>query len=93
MARRKYKAEGSFADATNNHGFKQSRFRGIKKVQIQNLMIATTQNLRKLMRRIRQKPTKQAANLAFKLQLLADFLSYRPFLPSNLFFCSTMSEY
>ena len=48
MARRKHKAEGSFADAANNHGFKRSRFRGIEKMKIQNLMIVAIQNLRKL---------------------------------------------
>lgn len=50
MGRRKYKAEGSFADGANNHGFKHSRWRGLVKVEIQNLMIAAIQNLRKLMR-------------------------------------------
>lgn len=50
MSRRQYKAEGSFADAANNHGFKRMRFRGIEKATIQNLMIAAIQNLRKLMR-------------------------------------------
>lgn len=52
MSRRKAKVEGSFADAANNHGFKRARWRGIVKVQIQNLIIAATQNLRKLMRAI-----------------------------------------
>jgi len=50
MSRRKYKAEGSFADAANNHGFKQARWRGLYKMQIQNLMIAAIQNLGKLLR-------------------------------------------
>ena len=65
MVRRKYKAEGSFADATNNHGFKWSRFRGIEKVQTQNLMTVAIQNLRKLMRCISRKPASEASNLAF----------------------------
>ncbi|KKL72489.1 hypothetical protein LCGC14_2084410 [marine sediment metagenome] len=78
MARRKYKAEGSFADAANNHGFKRSRFRGIEKVQIQNLMIAAIQNLRKLIHHISLKPAMQRANLASNLRLLADFFAYRP---------------
>lgn len=73
MARRKYKAEGSFADATNNHGFKRSRFRGIEKVRIQNLLIAAIQNLRKLMRHISHKPATIAGNPALKLCLSADF--------------------
>jgi len=81
MARRKYKAEGSFADAANNHSFKRSRFRGIKKVRIQNLMIAATQNLRKLMRYVGRKPASQISNLASIMRSLAHFLSYRLFQP------------
>jgi transposase len=50
MSRRKYKAEGSFANSANNHGFKQARWRGLYKMQIQNLMIAAIQNLGKLLR-------------------------------------------
>jgi len=77
MVRRKYKAEGSFADATNNHGFKRSRFRGIEKVRIQNLMIAATQNLRKLMSHICRKPAEESFNLPMLVRLLADFCSYK----------------
>jgi transposase len=82
MARRKYKAEGSFADAANNHGFKRSRFRGMKKVQIQNVMIATIQNLRKLMRHISRKPATQGANIASNLRLLTDFIANKLLVPS-----------
>ena len=78
MARRKYKAEGSFADAANNHGFKRLRFRGIEKAQIQNLMIAATQNLRKLMHYISRKPAQQTSDFVYSLYLLADFCSYMP---------------
>lgn len=81
MARRKHKAEGSFADAANNHGFKRSRFRGIEKVKIQNLMIAATQNLRKLMRYVGRKPAGHISNLASIMRSLAHFLSYRPSQP------------
>jgi transposase len=49
LGRRKYKAEGSFADAANNHHHKRARWRGIVKMRIQNLMIAAVQNLRKLL--------------------------------------------
>lgn len=77
MARRKYKAEGSFADAANNHGFKRSRFRGIDKMKIQNLMIAAIQNLRKLMKHISHKPALQASNLTSTLRLLANLFSHR----------------
>ncbi len=48
--RRRYKAEGSFADAANNHGFKRARWRGLAYVTMQNLLIAAVQNLRKLLR-------------------------------------------
>ncbi|KKL60333.1 hypothetical protein LCGC14_2206370 [marine sediment metagenome] len=50
LTRRKYKAEGSFADAANNYGFKRARWRGLAKMRIQNLMITAIQNLGKLMR-------------------------------------------
>ncbi len=41
--------KGKFADAANNHGYKRARWRGRTKMQIQNLMIAAIQNLRKLL--------------------------------------------
>lgn len=50
MSRRKYKAEGSFADGANNYGFKRARWRGLDKMKIQNLMIAAIQNIGKLLR-------------------------------------------
>lgn len=86
MARRQYKAEGSFADAANNHGFKRSRFRGIEKTRIQNLLIATVQNLRKLMRHTSRKPAMQASNLASALCLSAGFPAYSPSLQSIIVF-------
>ncbi len=46
--RRQYWMEGSFADAANNHGLKRSRWRGLWKQIIQDLLIATCQNLRRL---------------------------------------------
>ena len=64
LGRRKYKAEGSFADAANNHGFKRARWRGRAGMVIQNLMIAAIQNLRKLMRSLGNKPVAKAANVA-----------------------------
>jgi IS5 family transposase len=50
MARRQTKVEGSFADAANNHGFKRARWRSLVMVEIQNLIIAAIQNLRKLVK-------------------------------------------
>jgi transposase len=46
--RRQHWMEGSFADAANNHGIKRARWRGLWKQTIQDLLIATCQNLRKL---------------------------------------------
>lgn len=48
MGRRRAVVEGSFADAANNHGYKRSRWRGLEHMTIQNLLIASIQNLRKL---------------------------------------------
>jgi IS5 family transposase len=62
LRRRKHKIEGSFADAANNHGFKRMRFRGIEKATIQNLMIASIQNLRKLIKVNTLKPAVSIAN-------------------------------
>ena len=40
--------EGSFADARNNYHYKRARWRRQWRVEIQNLLVATAQNLRKL---------------------------------------------
>jgi len=64
LKRRKYKIEGSFADASNNHGFKKARYRSLEKVTIQNLLIATIQNLRKLLKANSLKPAVSVAKLA-----------------------------
>jgi transposase len=50
--RRKHLMEGSFADATNNHGFKRSRWRRLWRQQIQDYMIAAIQNVRILISQI-----------------------------------------
>jgi hypothetical protein len=44
--KRKYKMEGSFADAANNHGFKRSRWRGLRWQRVQDWLIACCQNIR-----------------------------------------------
>ena len=64
MRRRKIRAEGSFADAANRHGYKRARWRGRTRMEIQNLLIATTQNLRKLVRYGRQTPRRSAGRLS-----------------------------
>lgn len=42
--------EGSFADATNNHRFKRSRWTGLWRQRIQDWLIAAVQNIRILLR-------------------------------------------
>jgi hypothetical protein len=49
MRRRRAVVEGSFGDAANNQSYKHSRWRGLERMIIQNLLIATIQNLRKLL--------------------------------------------
>lgn len=46
--RRRHLMEGSFADGANNHHFKRSRWRRLWRQQIQDLLIATCQNIRLL---------------------------------------------
>jgi transposase len=48
--RRKWRMEGSFADAATHHGFKRARWRRLWRQRIQDLLIATVQNLRTLLR-------------------------------------------
>lgn len=48
--RRKWLMEGSFADAATHHGFKRARWRRLWRQRIQDLLIATVQNLRSLVR-------------------------------------------
>jgi transposase len=54
MRRRMHVMEGSFADASNHHGYKRARWRGLGSVMVQNLLIATMQNVRKLVRYARK---------------------------------------
>jgi hypothetical protein len=53
---RKWLMEGSFADAAGNHGFKRSRWRGLKRQRIQDYLIAMVQNVRILLRSITLPP-------------------------------------
>lgn len=51
--RRQEIMEGSFADATNNHGFKRARWRRLWRQQIQDWLIAAVQNIRILLKQTR----------------------------------------
>ena len=71
LKRRQHLMERSFADAANRHGLKRSRWRGLWKQAIQDLLIATVQNLRKLLRHLSQ--TNPA--LAYRLTQLLRWLT------------------
>ena len=58
--RRRHVMEGSFADAFNNHGAKKARWRGLARQRIQSWLIATVQNLRVLVRNLRNRPAAAA---------------------------------
>lgn len=47
-ARRKETVERSFADAKQHHGHRYARYRGLLKVQMQCLLAATAQNMKKM---------------------------------------------
>jgi hypothetical protein len=53
--RRMHLMEGSFGDAALNHGFKRARWRGLRRQTIQDLLIASCQNLRTLWRHERRR--------------------------------------
>jgi hypothetical protein len=50
MRRQRAVVEGSSGDAANNHSYERSRWRGLERMTIQNLLIATIQNIRKLIK-------------------------------------------
>ena len=64
--RRQYLVEDSFAQATNNHGFKQARWRRLWWQQIQDHLIAAIQNIRILLAQTVLKPAASAAGAVGK---------------------------
>src|ERR1700693_3944346 len=71
--RRQHLVERSFADAANRHGFKRARWRGLVKQSIQDLLIATIQNLRKLIGTIRNLP-RNAWNALTRIPWMSDLI-------------------
>jgi len=74
--RRQHLMERSFADAANCHGFKR-RWRGLWKQAIQDLLIATVQNLRKLLRHLTLTNPDLAHRLRRLIQALTALLTSR----------------
>ena len=84
LKRRQHLMERSFADAANCHGLKRSRWRGLWKQAIQDLLIATVQNLRKLTRHLSQADPELADSLAQLVRRLIKLLrSQSIILPSS----------
>jgi hypothetical protein len=74
LKRRQHLMERSFADAANCHGLKHTRWRGRWRQAIQDLLIATVQNLRKLLRHLSQTEPELASYLLQLLYRLATLL-------------------
>jgi transposase len=66
--RRQHLMEGSFADASNRHGFKRARWRRLHNQRTQDFLIAACQNIRIFLRNHRLKPAVAVAAVAAKLQ-------------------------
>ncbi len=77
LKRQQHLIERSFADASNCHGFKRARWRGLWKQSIQDLLIATIQNLRKLVRYLCQTKPQLAYRCAERLRRLSRLLLNR----------------
>jgi transposase len=78
LKRRQHLMERSFADAANRHGLKRSRWRGLWKQAIQDLLIATVQNLRKLLRHLSQTEPELVYRLTQLLHRLSDLIQTTP---------------
>jgi hypothetical protein len=76
--------ERSFADAANCHGLKRARWRGLWKQAIQDLLIATMQNLKKLLRYLSQTEPELARELNQLLQTLYRCLQASLQVPLNI---------
>ena len=84
LKRRQHLMERSFADAANCHGLKHARWRALWKQAIQDLLIATLQNLRKLIKHLSQSDPEAAYRLTQLVRWLTRLLHpiSTSFLPS-----------
>ena len=74
LKRRQHLMERSFADAANCHGLKHARWRALWKQAIQDLLIATLQNLRKLIKHLSQSDPEAAYRLTQLVRWLTRLL-------------------
>ena len=73
--RRQHLAEGSFADAANNHGFKRARWRRLWRVRIQDWLIAAIQNIKILAKNLRKPAHSGAAAMSASVLTVAAAVS------------------
>jgi hypothetical protein len=78
LKRRQHLMERSFADATNCHGLKRARWRGLWRQAIEDLLIATVQNLRKLLKHLSQSDPGLTSYLLELLYALVSLFLGRP---------------
>lgn len=50
LIERKWKIEGLFGEAKENHGLRRTQFRSVQKTQIQIFMIAIVQNFKRILK-------------------------------------------
>jgi hypothetical protein len=73
--RRQHLAEGSFADAANNHGFKRARWRRLWRVCIQDWLIAAIQNIKTLAKNLVKPAHRGAAAMSAGVSSVAAAVS------------------
>jgi transposase len=69
--RRQHLAEGSFADAANNHGFKRARWRRLWRVRIQDWLIAAIQNIKILTKHMLKPAHRGVAAMSASVSVVA----------------------
>lgn len=70
LRKRKTLLEGSFGDAKNNHGLRRAKFRGREKVQEQSLLTAVAQNLKRLVKDLKNSELRGAMHLKVYANIL-----------------------
>jgi transposase len=73
--RRQHLAEGSFADAANNHGFKRARWRRLWRVRIQDWLIAAIPNIKILAKNLLKPAHSGAAVMSASVSSIAAAVS------------------
>ena len=76
LRKRKTLVEGSFGDAKNNHGLDRAKYRGLKKIQEQSLLTAVVQNIKKLVKDLKNREEAGVASIKVSINMLLYNLLY-----------------